>query len=159
MSITKSKSDIKLFPTVFLVSFFLLFACSKKADNDEEIRKMIVGTWKTKTNGGTLGGPSTYHIMEFAHDGKYRELKYRGFKDMWNSADTIGIGSLYHIITWELSFQDSVFYDIYESKIFYKDNLSSLASQFGPSDRKIIWIKPKKMKIEGRHENYVYEKI
>jgi hypothetical protein len=155
MRMIKPKLPMKLFfPTVFFVFLFLLFACSKKADNDEEIRKMIVGTWKTKTSGGTFA--SIYHIMEFTHDDKYRELKYRGHDHMWNSADTSGASIVF---TWQLSFQDSVFYDIYESKIFYRDNLSSLASQFGPGDTKIIWIKPKKMKIEGRSENYVYEKI
>jgi hypothetical protein len=154
----KPKQAMKLFfPTVFFVSFILLFACNKKADNDEEIRKMIVGTWKTKTSGpSTTFGPSAYHIMEFTQEGKYRELRYRGHYDKWNTADTSGASFEFN---WQLSFQDSVFYEIYESKIFFRDNLSWPASQFGPGDTKIIWIKPNKLKIEGSNDNYVYEKI
>src|SRR5690554_2516342 len=100
---------------IYFTSILLLAACSKKADNDAEIREMIVGTWKGKTRNFTFGGE--IHIMEFTSNGRYREIGYYGSKNSWNSADTAGIGSLNPEIL--MTFQDSVYYEINQDRIIF----------------------------------------
>ena len=114
---------------------------------------MIVGTWKAQTKGATIpGGAKEYKIIEFTHDNRYREVEYDGYWSDWNSADSINCGVCYHNIT----FEDSVYYEIKDSEIHYSTTKSELPyPNFLPTDDAVVWLKPTVVKINFTK----YEKI
>lgn len=77
---------------LLVLTFALFFISCRKAKTDEEMREMIVGTWKAKIRGANIpGGVSTYKIIEFSIDNKYISVQFRGYKNTWMSADTSGL--------------------------------------------------------------------
>ena len=139
------------FPLLAFLSFVLLTACSQRADGDEEISKMIVGTWKTTLDKDILYG-NDYHIMEFTADNRYREIRFKGPRN-WSTADSTGIGGLEGVA---ITFEDSVYYEIENSVIHYSTTKSELPyPNFLPNDHGITWLKPTEIKLN----KLKYEKI
>jgi len=139
---------VKLKYVFFLLVFIVLISvqsCSRKADDDEEIKTMIVGTWKARVHNTTFR--DKYHIMEFTYDGRYRELTREGSGndyDGWNSADT----TRYKGFDLYIAFGDSVYYYIENSTIKFYTSKSKLPyANFVPEDIEVDWIKPDKLKF------------
>ena len=148
-------ATLKFSNLILLFTILLLFlSCSRKADDDEEIKTMIVGTWKARVHNSMFR--DEYHLMEFTYDGRYRELTRGGSGsdyDGWNSADT----TRYKGGTSIIAFGDSVYYYIENSTIkFYGGKSISVKA-----DKKIEWIKPEKVKIGYNifNDKFKYEKI
>ena len=139
-------ATLKFSNLILLFTILLLFSsCSRKADDDEEIKTMIVGTWKARVHNSMFS--DEYHIMEFTYDGRYRELTREGSGsdyDGWNSADT----TRYKGFDLYIAFGDSVYYYIENSTIKFYTSKSKLPyANFVPEDIEVDWIKPDKLKF------------
>ena len=101
---------------ILLTLFFILQGCTKKAETDEEMREMIIGTWRGGYKTGGLR-PDEYLIIEFKENNKYN------YAHVYEEGDTISdeygdwaIDSTYYI-------EDSRI--IFDIESFYSDGIST----------------------------------
>lgn len=131
---------------ILCVIYFVLITSCKKAETDEEISKLIVGTWKTQTGGGGFTKPKYYHYMEFTEDERYLEVHTEGEIEDFNNDITVALEATAFS---GISLEDSVYYEIDNGTIIFSADKSILPfPNFVPNNMEITWLKSNKLKIE-----------
>ena len=113
---TQQKHNFNI--ALFTLLFSILLGSCKKAETDEEMREMIIGTWKVKTENASPPKSDTYQIIEFNEEMKYRWLEYYGTNRTWDSADGSGISDQ-DIITSSIGWGDSIYYEINNGELIF----------------------------------------
>lgn len=144
----KKTKSIRIRNVGFLiyVIVILVFGCGRKADNDEEIKKMIIGRWKTNLDPNTLLSNSngSYMLAEFNSNGSYREQSYSGEIDKDKECTTVDDANCIARRTSPgIAYSDSVFYYIENGNLHFQ-NHSTYQS------REIVWLKPNTLKFNDR---------